>query len=61
MTPAELAALRAYNKARADWHATRRDPHSPRHHAARIAADDAAAAYYAARMMAHGATQDTTA
>ena len=60
MTAAEYANLErladAYDWQRARWHATRDDPHSLRHHAARILADDARAAYGAARIMARSAT-----
>jgi hypothetical protein len=45
MTLPELR--RAYASARADWYATKHDPNSPRHHAALIAADQAAHEYAA--------------
>ena len=53
MTPAE--ARRTYQRARADWYRTKTDPNSPRHHAALIAAEHAAAVIMAARMVAHSA------
>lgn len=49
MTGPERDALRAYQRARADYARTARDPHSLAHHAALIAAADAAARVMVAR------------
>jgi len=57
VTPAE--ARRTYQRARADWYRTKTDPNSPRHHAALIAAEHAAAVIMAARMVAHSASRRT--
>jgi len=54
MTPADLARVEAlaarYDAARLRWHISRDQPHSLRHAADRIIAEEARAEYGAARM-----------